>query len=140
MIPSSPIFHKPKSILAAKNILYTVIFLGIAIMVVIGMNIGFRNYTGTPEWFAGVASLVIVFLLVRFIELGKRWGRIVFLFFFFMETVLVPLKLIFLLRGDFLLDVLFLIEGILQLFALKFLFSEKSTRWFIDVKYAAQQS
>jgi len=140
MIPSSPIFHKPKSILAAKNILYTVIFLGITIMVVIGMNIGFGNYTGTPGWFAGVAGLVIIFLLVRFIELGKRWGRIVFLFFFFLEAVLVPLKLIFLLKGNFLLDVLFLIEAILQLFALKFLFSEKSTKWFIDVNYAAQQS
>ncbi len=139
MISSSPVFHKPKSILAAKNILYTFIFLGITIMMVIGMNIGFGNYVGTPEWFAGVASLVIVFLLVRFIELGKRWGRIVFLIFFFMETVLIPLKLLFLLKGNFLLDVLFLIEAILQIFALKFLFAEKSTRWFIDVKHAGQQ-
>ena len=75
MIPSTPLFHKPKSILAAKNILYAVIFLGIIIMVVIGMNIGFPNYSGTPGWFAAIASLVIVFLLVRFIELGKKWAR-----------------------------------------------------------------
>jgi hypothetical protein len=139
MVPSYPIFHKPKSILAAKNILYAVIFLGIAIMVVIGMNIGFRNYSGTPEWFAGIAGLMIVFLLVRFIELGKKWGRTFFLIFFILEAILIPLKLISLLKGNFLLDVLFLIVAILQIFALKFLFSEKSSRWFIDVRSAAQQ-
>jgi hypothetical protein len=139
MIPSSPIYHKPKSILAAKNILYAAVFLGAVIILVIGMSRGFQNFLKTPGWIAGTASLVVVFIFVKQIELGKKWARTLFLIFFILEALLTPFKLISLLKGNFLLDVLFLIQAILQIFALKFLFTQKSTLWFISARSASQQ-
>ena len=140
MIQSSPLFHKPKSILAAKNILFAVIFLGVIFILFIGVNIGYQDPSASSLWIAGVASLAILFLLVRFMERGKRWARNIFLVYFICETILVLFSFQSILKGNIFLATVFLIGTFLQGFALKLLFSKKSAQWFVDVHYSAEHT
>jgi hypothetical protein len=70
-IPPSPLFHKPASIVAAKNILYAGLFLTI-------LNWALGRWTTTIYDAAPAQSIVILvmtigitFALIKFIGLGR---------------------------------------------------------------------
>ena len=61
-LPPSPLFHKPLSIVAAKNILYTVMFLAVVIWVINRVNYGVV---------AGQAILMLVIVLAILFAMTK---------------------------------------------------------------------
>jgi hypothetical protein len=130
MIPTDPLFHKPQSIIAAKNILYATIFLGLLILGIIEMTNDFGNYSNTQGWITGIVILVIILLVTRQIGLGRKWARSLFLVLFLLLAVLIPFTLIPIFKASFLIEVLFIFLALLQILALRFLFSQKSTDWF----------
>ena len=134
VIPTEPLFHKPKSIIAAKNILYASIFLGILIIAVSEMTIGFRNYANTQVLVTCILILSVIFLLTRLIGSGKKWAREALLALFIGGLIFIPFGLIPLFNSNILIEVLFIFQGLLQILALIFLFSQKSTTWFDAVR------
>jgi hypothetical protein len=146
MIPSDPVFHKPKDIIAAKNIIYATMFLGVIGWVIVKMSgvpadrmSGIPSGQANPEirMIAGaigvVIALVILFILARQIGLGRKWARTVYLAVIILRIVL-ACWMIQLLKANILFAVVFLLQMILALWSLKFLFSEKSTHWFNSVQ------
>jgi hypothetical protein len=130
MIPANPLFHKPQSIIASKNIIYATVFLGI----LTEMTTGFRFYSNTQVWAISIIVLVVVLVLTKLIGLGRKWARLIFLILMLLLALLIPLTLIPLFKASFLIEMLFILLGILQMLALKFLFSKKSTEWFNRVR------
>jgi len=125
MIPSDPIFHKPKAIVAAKNIIYATMFLSAICWVFIKWNAEGVIIT--------ILNLLIQYILARQIGLGRKWARTAYLALF----ILGLLGLWFMMpvfRSNILLATLYLIQAILQILALNFLFSQKSTHWFGSVR------
>src|ERR1700733_5042425 len=130
MIPTDPLFHKPQSIIAAKNILYATIFLGILILILCEMTTDFRFYSNRQEWVISLIILGIIGVLTRQIGLGRKWARTLFLIAFLVLALVIPYALLPLFRASFLIEVLFIFYALLQILALIFLFSQKSTDWF----------
>ncbi len=139
MLPSDPLFHKPKDIIAAKNILYATIFLGIINWVVGKMTTGLSSYSDSKEIIITILTLIIIFILTKQIGLGKKWARTVFLVLFILGIIVFPFAVIPLFKSNLLLGVLFVFQALLQMLALKFLFSRKSTHWFNMVRSTDQE-
>jgi hypothetical protein len=137
-IPPSPLFHKPASIVAAKNILYAVLFLSI-------LNWALGWWTTTMYDPAPAQSIVILvvtvgitFALIKCIGLGKKWARVVLLVLFLLGLVVYPWAFAALLKANIVVAVLSLLVTTLQFIALYFLFSRASTQWFDRVREKAR--
>jgi hypothetical protein len=137
-IPPSPLFHKPASIVAAKNILYAGLFLTI-------LNWALGRWTTTIYDAAPAQSIVILvmtigitFALIKFIGLGRKWARVVLLVLFLLSLVLYPWTFVALLKASMVVAVISLLLAILQIIALYFLFSRASTQWFDRVREKAR--
>jgi hypothetical protein len=133
-LPPSPLFHKPASIVAAKNILYADLFLGI-------LTWAIGRWTTTMYAVAPVESIVILlvtvgimFGLIKCIGLGRKWARVVLLVLFLLGLVAYPWTFAGLLKASMLVVVLSLLQAILQAVALYYLFSLPSTEWFNRVQ------
>jgi len=136
-IPPTPLFHKPPSIVAAKNILYAGIFLGI-----LTWGLGWLTTTiYTPAPAQSVVILIvtvgITFALIKYIGLGMKWARIVLLVLFLLGLVVYPLTFVSVMKVSMLVAVLSLLQTILQIIALYYLFSRASTQWFNRVQEKA---
>jgi hypothetical protein len=136
-IPPTPLFHKPPSIVAAKNILYAGIFLGI-----LTWGLGWLTTTiYTPAPAQSVVILIvtvgITFALIKCIGLGMKWARIVLLVLFLLGLVVYPLTFVSVMKVSMLVAVLSLLQTILQIIALYYLFSRASTQWFNRVQEKA---
>ena len=140
MLPADPLFHKPKSIIAAKNILYATLFLGV-------INWAFSQWATDlyksgpiPAIITLILTLVIIFILIKQIGFGRKWARVVLLvlflagMFFFLRTASVLFK------TNLLVGVISLLQAILEIVALIFLFSKESTLWFNRVHITAQDA
>jgi len=137
-LPASPLFHKPMSIVAAKNILYATLFLGI-------INWAISQWATDEHPNAPVASVIVliltflvVFALIKQIGHGRKWARVVLLVLFVAGLLAFPWTLPILFKANFLVGVLSVFQALLQLVALVFLFSRTSTQWFDRVHSTVQ--
>jgi hypothetical protein len=137
-VPPTPLFHKPASIIAAKNILYAGLFLS-----VLTWALGWWTttlYAPTPVE-SEVILIVIVgitFALIKCIGMGMKWARVVLLVLFLLGLAVLPWTFVAVLKASMLVAVLSLMQTILQIIALYYLFSRASTQWFNRVKEKAQ--
>jgi hypothetical protein len=137
MLPEGPLFHKPTSIIAAMNILYATLFLG-----VINWAIGQwgTDFPGgrLERTIVMVVMVIIIFGLIKMIGLGKKWTRVVLLVLIAEHIVAYPWTLGPIVKYNLLVGVLSVFLALLQIVALIFLFSQASTQWFNKVHSAAQ--
>ena len=137
-IPPTPLFHKPASIVAAKNILYAGLFLTI-------LTWALGWWTTTIYAQAPVQSVVtlivivgITIALIKCIGLGMKWARVVLLVLFLLGLAVLPWTFVPLLNASMVIAVLSLLQTILQIIALYYLFSRASTEWFNRVQEKAR--
>ncbi|HLX65706.1 MAG TPA: hypothetical protein VKR41_01880 [Puia sp.] len=137
-VPPGPLFHKPASIVAAKNILYAGIFLSI-------LTWALGRWTTTMYATTAVTSVVILvvivgitFALIKCIGMGMKWARVVLLVLFLLGLATLPWTFLALLDASMVVAILILLQTILQIIALYYLFSRASTQWFNRVKEKAQ--
>jgi hypothetical protein len=138
MIPPGPLFHKPSSIVAAMNILYATLFLG-----VINWAVGQWGTTVHPVSLTGgvvilLVTLALVFGLIKMIGQGKKWARVVLLVLFVLGLLVFPWTLGPLFKSNLLLGVLSVFQALLEIVALVYLFSPASTQWFNHVHSFAE--
>jgi hypothetical protein len=138
MIPSEPLFHKPKDIIAAKNIIYATMFLGVIGWVISKMSNGLPDQVNSQNGMIDglivtIVNLLIQFILARQIGLGKKWARTVYLILFVLGIV-ISFFMLPMFKVIILLAVVYLIQMILQILTLRFLYSQKSTHWFNSVR------
>jgi hypothetical protein len=138
MLPADPLFHKPKSIIAAKNILYATLFLSV-------INWAINQWTtdlyrGAPVQgiITLIVTLLVIFILIKQIGFGRKWARVVLLVLIVAGMLIFPWTLSALFKANLLVGVISLLQAILEIAALVFLFSKESTQWFNRVHITAQ--
>jgi hypothetical protein len=136
-IPPSPLFHKPASIVAAKNILYAGIFLDILAWALGRWTTTIYDATPAESIVILVVTVGITFALIKFIGLGRKWSRVVLLVLFLLGLVVYPWTFAAQLKASMVVAVISLLLAILQIIALYFLFSRPSTQWFDRVREKA---
>jgi hypothetical protein len=139
MNPTDPIFHKPKSIIAAKNLLYASIFLIIVNSGIGEMTNSFGGYSIIQGLIINLVTIVLLFILARMIGLGRSWARTVFLILFVLGIALLLFGIVAIFKMNLLIGILDVLQVVLQFMALKFLFSKESTHWFLSVQSFVRQ-
>lgn len=134
MSPQGPLFHKPKSIIAAKNILYASVFLGILGSLIGEFSTDLQNYSSLRGLVITIGSLGLLLIAIRQLGLGRKWARTVLLILLLFGLLSAPIYAPFLFRNSLLLGFLFVLQCILQITALAFLYSKESNVWFNSFK------
>jgi hypothetical protein len=130
MIPQGPLFHKPKSILAARNMLYATLFLGVINWAIAQWGTDLNNYSPVLGAVTLVTTLVVLLILIKQIALGRKWARVALLVLFVAGMLVYSWTLAALFKTNLLVGVLIIFQAALQVAALVFLFSKESTHWF----------
>jgi hypothetical protein len=129
-----PLFHKPPSIVAAKNILYTVMFLAVVIWTINRFNYGVLAGQAILEL---VVVLAVLFASTKAVTLGVKWARVVLLILFLLGLIPYLTSFADIWHTRLVVAVLTLLEFILEAVAIRFLFRQESTLWFNRVKEKA---
>ena len=130
MIQEGPLFHKPKSILAARNILYAALFLETLVFIITQVILNALVQPTIGVLFSDVFLLVLLFIAIRYIGFGKKWARILFLVLFILNVFVSKNFVPFLFKTNLALGFLFVLMMLLQFLALVYLFSKSSNEWF----------
>jgi len=130
MIPEGPLFHKPKSIIATRNILYAAFFLEALVFILQQVIRDTPAHSDIRVLFSNVLLLVLLYVSIRYIGFGKKWARILFLVLFVLIVLASEIFIPFLFRTNIALGFLFVLQMLLQVLALGFLYSKKSNEWF----------
>ena len=133
MLPEGPLFHKPSSIIAAINILYATLFLGIINWAIGQWGTNVHPGSTAEAVIVLLVTLGIIFTLIKMVGLGKKWARVVLLLLFVLSLLVFRWSLGPLFKSNMLVGVLSVFEALLQAVALVFLFSQASTQWFNHV-------
>lgn len=130
MIPTGPIYHKPKSIIAARNIFHAVIFLWAVILAILTITIGLRKNVNTLLVIGAVLILVVAFILIRQVGFGRNWARGSLLILGVGDLILVPMLMFHFFTTHYLIAVLYVFQLILLVFGFGMAYSKNSTIWF----------
>jgi hypothetical protein len=136
-LPPSPLFHKPQSIVAAKNILYAVLFLEIIDWAVARWMPGSFSPVSAQTVVTLIVTVAILFALIKFVTMGMKWVRVVLLVLFLLGLVAYGWAFSVLWQTNILIAVLGLLQTVLEAVALGFLFARESTLWFDRVREKA---
>ena len=98
MIQEGPLFHKPKSIIAARNILYTVLFLEALVFILQQVIRDTPAHADIRVAFSNGILLVLLYVAIRHIGFGKKWARILFLVLFVLTLLASEIFVPFLFR------------------------------------------
>ncbi len=130
MIPAGPLFHKPKSIIAARNILYAALFLQALVFILLRFtSIAYGNQD-TMVLFSNGILVVLLYVAIRYIGFGKKWARILFLVLFIINVFSSKFFVPFLFKTNLAVGFLFVLQMLLQVLALVFLYRKSSNEWF----------
>jgi hypothetical protein len=130
MIPAGPLFHKPKSIIAARNILYASLFLGVLGHLIREYSIILPDPLHIRTLISNLIILLLFFIAIRYIGFGKKWARTLFLILFIINVAASPLYVPFIFKTSLVLGFLFILQILLQILALRYVYSKTSNEWF----------
>jgi hypothetical protein len=136
-LPPNPLFHKPQSIVAAKNILYAVLFLEIITWSVARWMPGSYSPVSAQTVVTLLVTVAIIFALIKCVTMGMKWARIVLLVLFVLAMAFYVWAFRAMWQTNMLLAVLTLLEVALGAAAMGFLFARESTLWFDRVREKA---
>ena len=130
MTPAGPLFHKPKSILAARNILFASLFLGILVFILRHFILPHPGQLNMLTLLSDGALLLLLYVAIHFIGFGKKWARLLFLVLFIVNLITSAIYIPFILKANIALGFLIILQMLLQILALVYLFSKNSRDWF----------
>jgi NADH:ubiquinone oxidoreductase subunit 6 (subunit J) len=134
MIPAGPVFHKPKSFITAKNILYASIFLGVLAIIIRDFIFDNKNKNWLLSLLIAFVGYVIIILLIKQAGLCKKWARTVltaWLILFIVSSVIT-------FADGYIMNIiestLAGLQAALEIIALVFLYKEECNTWFNSSK------
>ncbi len=130
MIPAGPLFHKPKSIIAARNILYASLFLGVIGFLIREFITILPEPLHFPMLITNLIILLLLFIAIRYIGFGKKWARTLFLILFIINAGASPIYVPFIFKANLVLGFLFILQILLQILAIRYIYSKTSNEWF----------
>jgi hypothetical protein len=130
MIPTGPLFHKPKSIIAARNILYSSLFLAILGIFLLQFVLNVAGYPNMKTLLVNGALLILFYIAITYIGFGKKWARTLLLVLFILNVAAAIRYVPFIFNSNLVFGFLFMLQILLQIVALIYLYSKSSNEWF----------
>jgi hypothetical protein len=133
MIPPGPAFHKPKSFIAAKNLLYASLFISAIDVFLRDSSLGLANNGGVQALLLTIVGYAIVIFLIRQMSLCIKWARTVLLVLFILIFVFYLFTMKTYVAVSFYEEALLVLQFILQILALIFLYRQECNTWFNSI-------
>ena len=130
-----PLFHKPKSFLTARQVLYTCLFLNALQFVLSELNVGLYHSGGIPA-----AGIVIIYTalclwLIKEMSIVKKWARTVLTAVLIITMVSYPVVVLAELKTSLFQIVLLVMQYALEIYALVLLYKPECTTWFNSITH-----
>lgn len=135
MIPSGPLFHKPASVIAARNILFAALSLYVLFFLLAHWAFEPSGHPDFKSASLNAVVLVLLYIAIHFIGHGKNWARILFIIVFVGEALSCPYYLRMLINTNWFLEFMYSFILLLQALALFFLLRKPTTSWFNRFNY-----
>ena len=136
MTPEGQIFHKPKSYIAAKNLLYASIFLSVINFIIYNIKLAIRPNFLFLGWAVAAAGFIVMIILVKQMGLYKKWSRTVLLVWFSIVFVSVIISFF---SSRFNMSIpevaIWTLKTVLQVIAFIFLYAKDCENWVNSKKY-----
>jgi hypothetical protein len=130
MIPADPAFHKPKSFIAAKNLLYASIFIGILAVVFRDYTLSITNNGGVRALILTAAAFLIIIILIKQMSLCKKWARTTLLILYLLALA----SYTFSFSNGYVITIyeaaLLVFQTALEILAFIFLYKTECNHWF----------
>ncbi|HEX4372393.1 MAG TPA: hypothetical protein VHZ50_03715 [Puia sp.] len=130
MIPPGPAFHKPKSFIAAKNLLYASLFISAIDIFLRDYSLGLANNGGFQALLLTAVVYGVVIFLIKQMSLCIKWARTVLLILFILIFVFYLFTMKTYVAVSFYEEALLVLQFILQILALIFLYRRECNTWF----------
>ena len=112
------LFHKPKSIIAARNILYASLFLGVLGFLISEFSSIMPGRLNMHTLISNLTILLLLFIATYYIGFGKKWARTLFLALFIINAGASPIYVPFIFQASLVIGFLFILQMLLQILAL----------------------
>jgi hypothetical protein len=130
MIPAGPLFHKPKSFISAKNLLYTSICIGIFTLLLHKLVPGVLNSGVITGLLLIAVGYLILFLIIKQLSLCKKWARVALIIVCLLLSTFYLFTFKMELRASMAEWAFFVVQGAFELIAIIFLYTKESNEWF----------
>jgi hypothetical protein len=125
-----PLFHKPKSIIAARNLFYASLFLGAVGAALYYFTPGIKHSLPILEIVILILGLAVIIFLIRQVGLRKKWARTILL----LIVIYMLSSLYFLFRKGSDVGILEIVVSVfrqvLEIIGIAFLYRRESNLWF----------
>ena len=136
MTTDDPVFHKPKSYIAAKNLLYASIFLSAINFIIHNIRIAIRPNFVFLGWAVAIVGYVAMIILVKQMGLCKKWARNVLTVWFSLGFLTMIISFFSARANTNILEtVIWALKTMLEVLAIIFLFGKDCKNWFNSKKY-----
>jgi hypothetical protein len=130
MIPAGPLFHKPKSFISAKNLLYTSICIGFFTLLLHKLAPGVLNGGVLTGLLLIALGYVMLYFIIKQLSLCKEWARPALI----IACVLIAAFYLFTFKMEVKASMaewaFFVLQAVFELMAVIFLYTKESNHWF----------
>ncbi len=130
MIPAGPLFHKPKSFISAKNLLYTSICIGFFTLLLHKLIPGVLNNGVITGLLLITVGYVLLYLIIKQLSLCRKWARVGLIIACLLLTAFYLFMFKMELKASMAEWALFVLQAVFELMAILFLFTKESNYWF----------
>lgn len=130
MIPAGPLFHKPKSFISAKNLLYTSICIGVFTLLLHRLIPGILNSGVITGLVLIAAGYIILFFMVKQLGLCKKWARVAVIIICILIAAFYLFTFKMELNASMAEWAFFVLQAVFELIAAIFLYTKESNQWF----------
>ncbi len=138
MTSESPLFHKPKSFLSARQSLYASLFVGILAVAIRAASVGVANAGGVPFIAATIVFSILVVVMARQMSLCQKWARTATLILYVLALMAYPMIMHNEVKASMLVGAMFVIQAALAIYALVLLYNKECTEWFNSLPTTAE--
>ncbi len=130
MIPAGPLFHKPKSFISAKNLLYTSICIGFITLVLHKLAPGIINNGVITGLILIALGYVLLYFIIKQLSLCRKWARVALI----LDCLLITVFYLFMFKMELKASMaewaFFVLQAIFEVMAILFLYTKESNTWF----------
>jgi hypothetical protein len=136
MTTDNPIFHKPKSFIAAKNLLYASLFLTLINVIIHNLKLNIRFNFLVLGWCVATVGFILMIIFIKQMGLCKKWARTVLTVWFAIGFISVLISF-FTPRANMSIPeiTIWALKMVLQVIAVIFLYGKECENWFNSKKY-----
>ena len=130
MIPAGPLFHKPKSFISAKNLLYTSICIGFFTLLLHKLIPGVLNNGVETGLLLITVGYVILFIIIKQLALCKKLARAALIIICLLLSAFYLFTFKMELKASMAEWAFFVLQAVFELIAVIFLYTKESNQWF----------